>query len=247
MGQDGLMEDLSNESPIGRLLEELSWEGNARKYRAGGRGVENVLVTEVFAALDLLPRATFLGEILSAGHGAESARQAVWSEIEQVVIDVLPYGPDLAAGGPNIQPDLMFHAPSATVLVEAKRIRAGAFQPEQLAREYLTLMRDHQTPTRLLLLILPAPPPFPVRGRGRLGTREAILGALPAVHARAADPPPLPEMIAGIQDTVAWTTWSSIDEAMHSGLGRLNISDPSVDAAIRRCAHAVSRAIAWHA
>ena len=39
-------------SAMGRLLEEISWEGNARKYRHGGRGLENVLTAEFFLALD---------------------------------------------------------------------------------------------------------------------------------------------------------------------------------------------------
>ena len=38
-------------SAIGRLLDEISWEGNARKYRGGGLGRENVLTVEVFSAL----------------------------------------------------------------------------------------------------------------------------------------------------------------------------------------------------
>ena len=37
----------------GRLLHEVSWKGNARHYRPGGRGREKVLLAEVFALLDL--------------------------------------------------------------------------------------------------------------------------------------------------------------------------------------------------
>ena len=62
------VEEMENTSPMGRLLEELSWEGNARKYRGGGRGLENVLVTEVFSLLDQLPRSTFLGAVLTSRH-----------------------------------------------------------------------------------------------------------------------------------------------------------------------------------
>lgn len=35
--------EFENSSMIGRLLDEISWEGNAKKYRGGGRGKENVL------------------------------------------------------------------------------------------------------------------------------------------------------------------------------------------------------------
>ena len=65
---------LVNDSPVGRLLEEISWEGNARPYRHGGRGRENVLTTEVFALLDWLPRQAFLGAVLAAAHGADQIR-----------------------------------------------------------------------------------------------------------------------------------------------------------------------------
>lgn len=44
---------------IGRLLHEISWEGNARPYREGGRGRENVLTAEVFLVLDFLPAQLF--------------------------------------------------------------------------------------------------------------------------------------------------------------------------------------------
>jgi hypothetical protein len=162
------MSQLRNDSPIGRLLEELSWEGNARRYRHGGRGMENVLVTEVFAALDLLPRDAFLGSILRSAHGGDRARTAAAAGTEEAQVEVLPGGPDLYPGGPNIQPDAVLDMPEATVLVEAKGIRQGVFQPEQLAREYLCLFRDFRRPAQLLLLILPVPPPIPVKGLGRL-------------------------------------------------------------------------------
>lgn len=39
---------LTNTSVLGRLLEEISWEGSrVREYRDGGRGRENVLTAEV--------------------------------------------------------------------------------------------------------------------------------------------------------------------------------------------------------
>ncbi|HEV8555564.1 MAG TPA: hypothetical protein VGR06_04100 [Actinophytocola sp.] len=57
---------------VGRLLEELSWEGpRVRQYRFGGRGLENVLTAEVLTALDFLPRRGFLGAVLAAAHGAD--------------------------------------------------------------------------------------------------------------------------------------------------------------------------------
>ena len=45
-------EDATNTTIIGRLLEEISWEGKrVRLYRHGGRGMENVLTAEVMLPL----------------------------------------------------------------------------------------------------------------------------------------------------------------------------------------------------
>jgi hypothetical protein len=56
-----------NQSPIGRLLVELSWSGKTiKRIRNGGIGYENVLMTEVLQGLNFLPRNHFLGEILNS-------------------------------------------------------------------------------------------------------------------------------------------------------------------------------------
>jgi hypothetical protein len=240
------MAQLQNDSHIGRLLEELSWEGNARRYRQGGRGLENVLVTEVFAALDLLPREAFLGSILRSAHSGDQARAAAAAGAEDARVEVLPGGPDLYPGGPNIEPDAVLDMPEATVLVEAKRIRAGVFQSEQLAREYLCLFRDFRRPTRLLLLILPGPPPIPVKGMGRLSINEAVLSQLPAIHAKAVPAPPLDDLAKAVDSACAWITWDEIDATIDAAGRQFSGSDASVVSAVRRGATSIQRAIAWH-
>jgi hypothetical protein len=81
------MPDAVNASVIGRLLEEISWEGSAVSgYRSGGRGRENVLTAEVLQALDYLPRAQFLGSVVAAAHGADNARARLIEEIEDMGI-----------------------------------------------------------------------------------------------------------------------------------------------------------------
>lgn len=128
-------------SPLGRLLQELSWEGNARRYRGGGRGFENVLTAEVLQVLEFLPREAFLGRILrSASSEAAAAIAAMRQEVEAVTFSVLPGGLMLTKsqtlGRPQleVQPDAVLESPSVYCLVEAKRIRQAAFHPEQLAR-----------------------------------------------------------------------------------------------------------------
>ena len=70
-------------SALGRLLAEISWEGESvRRYRDGGIGLENVLTAEVLLALDFLPRTAFLDNLLKSAHGAEVARASLLAEVE---------------------------------------------------------------------------------------------------------------------------------------------------------------------
>ena len=61
-------------TPLTNLLDELSFEGNAKTYHGGGRGRENVLTVEVFDALTLLPRNALLGAVMPASVGADLGR-----------------------------------------------------------------------------------------------------------------------------------------------------------------------------
>ncbi len=139
-----MTEDIVPDSVLGRLLEELSWAGKTIKdYRRHGRGFENVLTAEVLAALDFLPRAAFLREVLRAAYGADAARAAVAAEIEAAEVTLLPqefvipaHGAE-RSGGIVVQPDGIISSDSCFTLVEAKRIRTTSFQPEQLSREYI--------------------------------------------------------------------------------------------------------------
>lgn len=141
-------------SAVRRLLDELSWEGNARKYRNGGVGLENVLTAEVFRALDFLPRQAFLGQVLAGASGVplEQAR----TDIEQAVVDILPgdlTDPELDV---RAQPDACIDSPSAFVFVEAKRLRASSFHADQLAKELIRAAAHARGRRPALLLVLAA-------------------------------------------------------------------------------------------
>lgn len=142
------MTELENASPIGRLLEEISWEGNANPYRDGGRGKENVLTVEALTPLDYLPRQSFLGQILREAHGADQARTRVASEIEQAHISMLPGDIYLGQSEVNLQPDAIIVGPSSYVLIEAKRIRRSSFQENQLAREFVAVLQESRVERR---------------------------------------------------------------------------------------------------
>lgn len=145
----------ASSSIVGKLLEEISWE-KAKDYRAGGQGRENVLTAEVLVGLDFLPRTEFLGAVLRAAHGADEARNKLATEVEGLLMHFLPgdfsTGSDGRTAKLVVQPDAVFETPSTYTLVEAKRIRYGSFQPEQLAREYITLVSKAGSPTPILFL-----------------------------------------------------------------------------------------------
>jgi hypothetical protein len=244
---------MSNVSPslLGRLLEEISWEGNARHYREGGRGRENVLTAEVFQALDFLPRAAFLGRILeSLLGGALDAVKVLSKEVEQLTFSFLPG--DIFLDKTTefcVQPDVVIESPSVYCLVEAKRIKPGAFQAEQLAREYLAVVQEAQDRGRqaLLLLVLPENPPVAVSGYGRLEIREAIANSLTLVLLRcdhAFQPPE--ELLSDVSSVVAHTTWTALAQAIDAGLHEFSCGDRSVDASVLRVANAALTAIKWH-
>jgi hypothetical protein len=174
------------DSTLGRLLQELSWEGRSvRNYRDGGLGRENVLTAEVLTALDYLPRTAFLGAVLAAAHGADQARSQVMSEVEEAVITLLPDEVRLQPRNPHqqdglvVQPDAIISSSNSYVLVEAKRLRRSSFQPEQLAREYLAVTQQANGRTPLLLLILGAPPPVAGRASGDSASRTPSPGSWP--------------------------------------------------------------------
>lgn len=164
-------------SAVRRLLDELSWEGNPRKYRDGGLGLENVLTAEVFQALDFLPRQAFLARVLAGASGAPLKNPQ--SDIEQAMVDILPGDlahPDL---GIRAQPDVVIDSPEVFIFVEAKRLRPSSFQPDQLAKE-LILTAEHARGRRFAPIGARYPTantgerPRPSRHPGRCATRPSV-------------------------------------------------------------------------
>jgi hypothetical protein len=241
-------------SVLGRLLEEISWEGRSvRGYRNGGRGRENVLTAEVLTALDFLPRTAFLGAILGNAHGADTARATLRDEIEDTDLEFLPEEIVLNPTGPSrgtqliVQPDALITTPTCYAMIEAKRIQRSAFQPQQLAREYLAVTREAGRRTPVLLLILGSPPPVPVTGAGNLTIHDAITRHLPTVHELADNYPlPLDDLTHRITDVCAWTTWHDLATTVTRRHRELTISDPSIAASITRLTGAIIRSVARH-
>lgn len=241
------MKTQANGSVIGRLLEEISWEGSrVRAYRDGGRGLENVLTAEVLLPLSYLPRSMFLGEVLRATHGAKAVCAQLAAEIEQAEVTLLPEQLLLGKHGMVVQPDATIVTPTCHVLVEAKRIRRSSFQPEQLAREYLGLLQSAGSKTALLLLILGSPPPVVVKGHGPLQLMDAITMHLEKVNAESGSHIPLGEVAARIPEVVGWTTWDDIRDVVARQLPKFTSLDPGVAGTVLRLCNSVTTAIEWH-
>lgn len=233
------------EPVIRRLLAEVSWEGRlTRFYHDGGRGRENVLSAEVLQALDFLPRTAFLGEVIGDATGADTAREAVITEIEDLVLDFLPGDVGLE---PRVQPDALLTGASTFTLVEAKGPKAPAFNPDQLSREYGVLLREAAGRTPLMLLILGSPPPVRVKKRAGLhDLRDALVWEL-RHREHDGDDPHREEQIAAVDATIAWTTWDRIRSVIDRVRSGLTGEDPSTAAAVRRLAESIPAAVTWHA
>ncbi|MEV8373678.1 hypothetical protein AB0P21_13115 [Kribbella sp. NPDC056861] len=239
---------LANTSVLGRLLEEISWEGRlVRGYRNGGRGRENVLTAEVLGPLSYLPRSTFLAAVFRAAHGADETRELLAREAEQSQLTLLPDESTLSPGGTVVQPDGLLTTPSCHVLIESKGMGKSAFQREQLSREYLCVLRDAGPARPLLLLIIPNEPPVPVKGHGRLSIEAAINLYLEPVLARTAGlDVPAEDVVARIPESVAWLTWSELQRAVADARIDLTAVPASVAGTVERLKADLLTAIDWH-
>lgn len=240
----------ASSSIVGKLLEEISWE-KATDYRTGGQGRENVLTAEVLVGLDFLPRTEFLGRVLRSAHGASEARAKIAAEAEELQMHFLPG--DLRLGSGNykgqlfVQPDAVFDTPSTYTLVEAKRIRYGSFQPEQLAREYVALMSNTGA-SKPVFLLLGVTPPLRVRGSGLLEIHDAVSRFLGPVLERTGDDalPSESELLERIPEIFCWISWEELNECIAQALEQHSALHPSSEASVRRIAAFVHNAIAWH-
>lgn len=242
------MSELVNSSVIGRLLEEISWEGKSvRAYRDGGRGRENVLTAEVLWPLSCLPREAFLAEILRQAHGAEGACSHAANDLEEAEVTLLPDQTELGPGRLVVQPDATVVSSATYTLIEAKRIRRSSFQFDQLAREVVALLAAAGNRSPLLLLLLGSPPPVAVAGRGRLSLEAAIAGSLDQVLAVT---PEVGLSVDAVMDrlpeTVAWTTWGEIADVTRRQAELFREAPNGLAGTVRRLALAVTDAIDWH-
>jgi hypothetical protein len=156
------MEPTKTNSMIEQLLSAISWDGRkVSRYRYEALQYENVLTAQVLQGLDFLPRQHFLGAVLEELHGnADEVKRKLVSQIEDVKIALLSGSfylrPSQAIDQVKIsvQPDAILESTEVFSFVEAKRVKGGSFQPEQLAREFVIVTREAKHRLPLLILIL---------------------------------------------------------------------------------------------
>jgi hypothetical protein len=211
------MEPNHNSAVIGRLLTEISWQGNKVKeqYRDGGRGIENILTAETIMPLDLLPRSWFLGEIFKNLNGAaQGIKEELAAEAENINIVFLPDHIYLDRNAPShnkgiaVDPDVLLTSNKIYSFIEVKRILESKFQFEQLAREYLVLTRDALDRIPALILFLGEKPPVKVDKLGRVEPKDAILKTIDDVYKKLDNHPlSLDELKQNIDTTLLWISW----------------------------------------
>jgi hypothetical protein len=235
-------------SSIGRLLEEISWEGNARNYRGGGLGMENVLTAEVFSALDFLPREAFLGEIIRQTHGdSATPRHALVNAIETATVTVLPGDVPQAdsqadSGTWRVQPDVLIDSPTAVGFVEAKRIRSSQFQEHQLLKTFAALGTYAGKRDSLLIVVTSEPPPYRVERQGRLSIAESIEHSLSIVS----DPDERNRLRSAAETSICWTTWDEIAAIVSTSATSTAPDAGPAAGTIERLAASVSDAVSRH-
>lgn len=202
-------------------------------------------------ALDYLPRTAFMGQIFRAAHGANKSRNALIDHIESAVMDFLPGDlPLVAESGPlkklYVQPDAVLTTENSFVLIEAKRIRRSAFQPQQLAREYVAALAHSQRRSPLIL-VLGAEPPIQVKGRGRLSIEEAIQYELRDVLLQSGgDTDDYELLLSAIPDVFCWITWDEVAAVVAKQAAAFASLESSVHASVQRLAGSITSALAWH-
>ena len=242
-------------SVIRQLLHDVAGEGErAKRYKNDGYKDENALTAEVLQGLDFLPRRHFLGEIIQQSHSISDSANiaeiksalAEQSEDMELVFqpEGLPFRGDSRHQTEFVNPDGLFETKDvAYILIEAK-LKQGSFGSEQLAREYVVLMREARDRTPLLLLILGRGPLVRVEGhKDPQRIKESIEGGLKSVRSKVECQYSFSELVDRVDRTVAWITWKEITEIVCRQLDCFAAESSSTRAAVKRVADSIVKAI----
>lgn len=246
-----------HKSAFRALVHGMSWEGKSvnKKYRNGGRGVEEVLTAEVFQALEFLPRVPFASEVLNSVTRLNDRADFVDpGEVSSAEFLLSPFGSYcLRPSAPthqlrlDVQFDALIRTNASAIFVEAKRIKASSFRPEQPARTLLIALRESGILLPKVLFVLGAPPPVKVESHGRLDLEEAVLAGLDTAYSKIEGLPfSIEEVKSRIGECIAWTTWRDIAVSTQRALSSFRSNDEHVAASVKRTAESLIESVAWH-
>ncbi|MFC2130594.1 hypothetical protein ACFLSQ_04110 [Bacteroidota bacterium] len=250
------MLNMYNNSPIGRLLIELSWAGRTiKRMRNGGIGYENVLTTEVMEGLNYLPRELFLGEIIKEIKFENNSHyNQLIHDFES--FDILPHPVDQSKQyfvEPNnkieVQPDAIITNQDVLCLVEAKGFGSSSFQEEQLAREYLLTIQEAKKQNKIpfLFLFIDEKPPVKVKKIGEIAIYDAISNKLGVVLSKSGNSTSHMEFYQDkIKDIVGWITWEQIKNIVDKQLQSFNCESESLKNTVKRIANSIIYSIEIH-
>jgi len=195
-----------------------------------------------------------MGAIIDALHmNNEEVRLLMRNEVEAADFTLLPGNNYLKPStgshftGISVQPDAWIDYDSVYTLLEAKRIKGGAFQSEQLAREFVLVTRESKDKYPLLFLVLGKEPPIRVQKLGRISIEDAILEYIDEVYEKTEnhhlDIITVKNMIS---TNVAWITWSEIRLIIEKQIDTFSASSESTYKCINRLSEALINAIDIH-
>ena len=163
--------------------------------------------------------------------GSLEAKRRFILQVEQADIEFQPrFG--FRVGVQNhqsktVRPDARIATDDTFVVVEAKRAREGRFKHEQLAREYVTTVREaHQRHPLLVLLVDEGPEVKVENTSGKTNIIQDIRDKLPAVLKKVESPADLDELLRIVDDVVAWTTWDVVAEVLREQLNTFDQCSP---------------------
>jgi hypothetical protein len=228
---------LDDPGAIGRLIRELSWD------KIDGRGLEDVLTTEVFQCLSFLPPEPFLSRVFGSIHDIDATgMSALLAAADSARFLTLPgdFSCGTAESALKVQPDVIIGMRSIVMSVEAKRLRPSLFEPTQLARQAVLLSNLTGEMDRYIWVVIDTPPPIKVGKFGRQSLADALVHGLEKIV-----PTMAPHYASQYEGKIGWSTWREIVDVCRTEHDKLpQTSD--LRACTDRIISAMESAIRWH-
>jgi len=245
-------------SLLANLLGGISWEGRKvnKKYRNGGRGIEEVLTTEVLLGLEFLPRWPFINNVIESvsREGASSVPFLTAQEIQSLRFLSKPSGrhalkPDAPThqAAIDVQFDALAETDQSRIFIEAKKIGRSSFQEEQMSRTLIIALRESGRLKPRVLFILGSAPTVHVKNVGRVGVKEGILARLEDVYHKTEYLDfPISYAKDAINECVAWITWDEIAQSVRTTMLEYENADSSTYSSVDRIASFIQDSVRWH-